>query len=270
MKKIGLHIRLNKTLLDVVDRAENLAVPIFQCFFIHQLTNQFIQPGEEEIKEFLKRRHYFQQLYLHGSYWINLASYTSGNKILLREITLAKKLEFTHIILHPGSAKRVKDKREGIGVIARNLNRIFKIESDIKVVLENTAHAGLSIGGDLNDFKMLKERLDHPEKLLFCLDTAHAHSYGYDLISSNGQQQFTELVQNTLGLENIALIHLNDTGQLKGSRIDKHELIGSGLLGASLPSFIGRDEFKSIPVVMELPVIDEGKEEEILKMVRSW
>lgn len=66
MKKIGLHIRLNKTLLDVVDRAEKLAVPIFQCFFIHQMSNQFIQPSEEEIKEFLKRRHYFQQLRSEG------------------------------------------------------------------------------------------------------------------------------------------------------------------------------------------------------------
>lgn len=270
MRKIGLHIRLNTTLLDVAYRAQTLELPIFQCFFIHQTTNQFIQPEEEDIKEFLKRRHYFQQLYLHGSYWINLASFTSGNRILLREIELAKKLEFTHIILHPGSAKKVKNKRDGIGVIAKNLNRILKTEANIKIVLENTAHAGLSIGGDLHDFTLLRERLDHPEKIFFCLDTAHAHSYGYDISSESEQAQFIELVNTTMGIENVALIHLNDTGQLKGSRIDKHEIVGDGLLGKSLELFMKQPLLQNVPLVMELPILDQEREESILKIVKSW
>ncbi len=270
MRKIGLHIRLNSTLLDVAHRAQTLGLPIFQCFFIHQTTNQFIRPDEQEIKEFLKRRHYFQQLFLHGSYWINLASYTSGNKILLREIELAKKLEFTHIILHPGSAKKIKNKRDGIGVIAKNLNKILKTESDIKIVLENTAHAGLSIGGDLHDFALLRERLDQPEKILFCLDTAHAHSYGYDISNAVEQEQFIELINTTMDLQNIALIHLNDTGQLKGSRIDKHEMIGQGLLTSSLELFTRNLLLQNIPIIMELPVVEPQREEEVLKMVKSW
>lgn len=270
MRKIGLHIRLQTTLLDSALRAQELGIPIFQCFFIHQITNQFIQPSEQEIQEFLKLRSGFEQLYLHGSYWINLASFTSGNKILLREIELAKKLEFTHIILHPGSAKKVKDKREGIGVIAKNLNKILKTESTIKIVLENTAHAGLSIGGDLHDFKLLRERLDHPEKVFFCLDTAHAHSYGYDIGNEAMQEQFIDLVEQTIGIERVALIHLNDTGQQKGSRIDKHEIVGEGQLARALPLFLKQPRMSNVPVIMELPVLEIDKEREVLAMVQGW
>ncbi len=81
------------------------------------------------------------------------------------------------MILHPGAATGSKQKQSGIAALAYALNRIFKIDSNIKIVLENTAHGGISIGGDLADFKSLIEQLEQPEKLYFCLDTAHAYSY---------------------------------------------------------------------------------------------
>lgn len=271
MRLVGLHIRLNTTLIDVARYAHTMQVPIFQCFFIKQSTNQIITPDADEVAEFLKDwRPKFQNLYLHGSYWINLASTPQENRVLVREIELARKFEFTHIIIHPGSAKKSKDKKEGISIIAKSLNYLLKHEQNVKIVLENTAHAGLSIGGDLRDFYYLKERLDHPEKVLFCLDTSHAHSYGYDIISPKGQTEFLAQVDATMGLSNIALIHLNDTKQSKGSRIDRHEKIGDGVLEPILKDFINHESLKQVSVILELPVIAPEEEENILQRVRSW
>lgn len=271
MKNVGLHIRLTTTLAQVGAYAANLKVPLFQCFLIHQGTNQFIHPTDQEIQEFLTDwRPQFQQLYVHGSYWINLASFSGENKVLMRELTLAKRLEFTHIIIHPGSAKNSKDKKEGICNIAKSLNYTLKKEQDIKIILENTAHAGLSIGGDLQDFYYLRERLDHPEKVSFCIDTSHAHSYGYDILTPEGQVQFLELVNKTMGLANIAVIHLNDTKQTKGSRIDRHENIGDGMLADILQPFLAHESLKNIPIILELPVSSVQEEEKMLKAVRNW
>lgn len=270
-RKIGLHLRLNKTINDLAERAAALQMPIFQCFFIHQDTNQFAAISDEEIKLFLKQwRKKFDQLYLHGSYWINLASASTTNRILMRELDLAKKLEFTHIVIHPGSARRTGKKADGIAAIARKLNAILKNESDITLVLENTAHAGHSIGGDLHDFLLLRERLDHPEKIKFCIDTAHAYSYGYDLTQEKSQKHFIDLIEKCIGFKNVALIHLNDTKQECGSRIDRHEIIGEGKLGLHLPQIVHLDDFKQVPIIMELPVMDPKEEEKILEMVRSW
>lgn len=271
MRKVGLHIRLNETLLEVAKKAEALKIPIFQCFFIQQESNHFISMTDDQIKLFLRDlRGNFEDLYLHGSYWINLASPQSQNKIILREIELAKKLSFTHIIVHPGSTKKGRPKKDGIAIMARNLNRLLKTENEIKVVLENTAHAGLSIGGDLQDFLHLKERLEHPEKIMFCIDTAHAFAYGYNLITLEAQQGFLALIEKTIGFDAIALIHLNDIKQQCGSRIDKHEKIGTGILGNSLQEFITQKPLEKKPIIMELPVMNETEEEDILHMVRNW
>lgn len=271
MRLIGLHIRLTTTINDLGQYAASLQVPLFQCFLIHQGTNQFIHPTDAEIEEFLTDwRPQFKSLYVHGSYWINLASYAGENKVLMRELELAKRLAFTHMIIHPGSAKNSKDKKEGISNIAKSLNHTLKKEQEIKIILENTAHAGLSIGGDLQDFYYLRERLDHPEKINFCIDTSHAHSYGYDILTSEGQLQFLELVDQTMGLKNIAVIHLNDTKQTKGSRIDRHENIGDGVLADVLQPFLAHKSLKNIPVILELPVSSLEEEEKMLQMVRSW
>jgi deoxyribonuclease-4 len=226
---------------------------------------------DEEVASFLKKwRKKFDQLYLHGSYWINLASASTTNRILMRELDLAKKLEFTHIILHPGSARRTGKKADGIAAIARKLNAILKSETYITLVLENTAHAGHSIGGDLHDFLLLRERLEHPEKIKFCIDTAHAYSYGYDITQEKDRNHFFDLIKKCIGFENLALIHLNDTKQECGSRIDRHEVIGEGKLGPMLSEFVHHEHLKKIPIIMELPIMAEEKEKEVLEMVRGW
>ena len=242
MKIVGLHIRLTGTIFDVAQKAYAFKMPLFQCFFIHQETNTFIQLTEQEIALFLKEwRPLFKNIYLHGSYWINLASEFSGNKILLREIELAKKL-----------------------------NKITKTENDMVIVLENSAHGGRSLGGDFHDFSFIKERLDQPEKIQFCLDTAHAYSYGYDIVDSQKRQDFLQLVDKTVGFANIALIHLNDTQQICGSLIDRHENPGTGLLADALPGIIDYPPLANVPIILELPVMNEQEELQILDRVRSW
>jgi deoxyribonuclease IV len=270
-RKIGIHLRLTHSINDLAAHAESLKLPIFQCFFIHQITNQFVTITDQEIATFLNKwRKKFDELYLHGSYWINLASASTTNRILMRELDLAKKLEFSSIVVHPGSARRTGKKADGVAAIARKLNAIIKKENDITFILENTAHAGHSIGGDLHDFYLLRERLEHPEKIKFCIDTAHAYSYGYDIIQEKDQKHFFELIQKYIGFENLALIHLNDTNQECGSRIDRHEVVGQGKLGPILPEFIHREHLKNIPIIMELPVMDEDKEKKVLEMVKKW
>ncbi len=273
MRDIGLHLRLHKTFLDLVQRAVFFNLPIFQCFFIRQETNKYISLSQEDINFFLNNfRNRFNNIYLHGSYWINLAYQVADNRVINREIELAKKLAFTHIVIHPGAAKNNHPKRKNdhIITIAKNLNKIVKTETEITIVLENSAHAGLSIGGDLHDFLLLKEHLDHPEKIAFCIDTAHAFAYGYDFTSPQGYDNFLSLIQKTITFSSLALIHLNDINKPCGSRIDKHEKIGTGLLKDILPSFINHEYLKNIPIIMELPVLSDQEELSVLEMVRSW
>lgn len=273
MRQIGVHIRVTESLQFLVDKATRLQVPFFQCFFIIQEIRKIIRPTDKDIKTFVtQRRDLFDTVYLHGSYWINLAGIANnGHGALRRELRLAKKLEFTHIILHAGSAKGAQNRLEGIDAMARTFNYIFKKEHDIRFVLENTAHGNMSVGGDLNDFLLLKEKLDHPEKLLFCIDTAHAHSYGYDIVDSSERESFIDHIANTVGIDSVALIHLNDAYEKCGSRHDRHQVVGEGEIGQqALKAFVMHKRLAHIPIIMELPIVTESKELSVLNLVRSW
>lgn len=272
-KRIGLHVRLNDSIVAMAQQAIRMELPFFQCFFLSLTTNKLIQPSGQEIREFLTlRREHFDALYLHGSYWINLASLeNNGYHILRRELALAKRLEFTHLVLHPGSAKGAREKNEGIDALARMLNRLLFYEHGINVILENTAHGNMSVGSDLQDFQQLLQKLDQPERISFCIDTSHAHAFGYDVIDSAHQAAFVDLLDELIGLERIVLIHLNDTKEKRGARIDRHDILGQGKLGdVALKHFIMQPRIAHIPVLLELPALSEDEELALLRKVISW
>ncbi len=273
MRPIGLHIRLTKSLSDVAQKAQRLQLPFFQCFFVLQTTGKLISISDDEITTFVKKyRPAFNAVYLHGSYWINLAGIrNNGYRAFKRELALAKKLSFTHMVLHSGSAKGAQNRIEGIDAFATMLNTILKNEHDIQLIIENTSHGNMAVGSDLNDFKLLLERVNHPEKIRFSIDTAHAYVYGYDIATDDGQDDFIQLIDDTIGVDKVILIHLNDSAHKCGSRIDQHAVIGKGYIGSiMLRRFISYPQLKHIPIVLELPLLPEQEEIEIVEMVRSW
>jgi deoxyribonuclease-4 len=273
MRKIGLHVRLNHSLTDMIEQALRLKMDFFQCFMVLQGTGTIFTLDDFDVQSYLKlRREHFGDLYMHGSYWINLASISFAKHYSLQhELAMAKKLEFTHMVLHPGSAKGAQSKLEGIDAMARIINATLRTENSVKLVIENGAFGALSVGGDLIDFQLFLTKLDHPEKVLFCIDTAHAHSYGYNLIGAQAQNDFIALLDSTIGINNISLLHLNDTNELCGSKTDRHAVMGQGALGQDvLREFAMHEKLKHIPLLMELPTLSEDEELIILDKVRSW
>jgi deoxyribonuclease-4 len=260
-------------LQDVIDKALALEVSFFQCFFVLKSTGRLLTITEAERQAFLTlRRTYFNHLYVHGSYWINLSGLVKiSHRALFRELELAKSLEFTHLVLHAGSAKGGKSKSDGIAALAHALNTLLKHEHTIKIMLENTAHGGLSVGGDLYDFVDLLHKLEHPEKITFCIDTAHAYSYGYNLVDDEQRESFVQLLDDTIGIDRISLIHLNDTNEKLGSKVDRHQAIGAGRIGEqALKAFCVHPKLVTIPVLLELPVLVEAQERQQLALVRGW
>ena len=124
MRKVGLHLRVETTLVDVIERALRLHVDFFQCFLTLKTAGRVLPLNSSDIKEFVfLRRKYFKDIYLHVSYWVNLSSIEyNPHKLLKRELALAKKLEFTHVIFHPGSAKGTRDVNVGIDALAKMIN----------------------------------------------------------------------------------------------------------------------------------------------------
>lgn len=268
---IGLHIRLSDTLQSIAQKAIRLNLPTFQCFLTGRRGKRIVFT-EHEKQLFKNTCQQYSKLYLHGSYWINLCNdRTSKIEVINKEFTLAQELGFTHIVLHPGSAKKYGCKQKGIDQVARTLNILHKKYKNLTIVLENTAHGRLNIGSDLEDFGLLLRKVDDPDALSFCLDTAHAYSYGYNIVSQEGYEDFLSLVDTTMGLHRVGLIHLNDTQERLGKRIDCHHPLGSGNIGdEGLRRFISSSCLQNVPVILELPVMSEQEEILMINKVQSW
>lgn len=272
-QRVGVHIRMRSSLHELLQRADALDLPFFQCFFVPQETGKLIQVTDDDVHEFLKvRRARFDDLYCHASYWVNLSSLgNNGFPQLRREVIFAKRLEFTHLVLHAGTAKGAAHKSEGIDALAIALNNLFKRERDITVLLENTCHANLAVGSDILDFKYLLEKIDRPERIGFCIDTAHAYSFGYDVVHPDTQLSFIDFLDTTIGIERIKLIHLNDTTEKLGSFIDRHSIVGQGNIGEdALKSFAMHPALQHIPLLIESPELSVHEELLVLDKVRAW
>lgn len=270
--RIGAHIRMRSSLHELLERAEILNLPFFQCFFVPKETGKLIYASDDEIRAFLKVRQHFDDLYCHASYWVNLASLGNNGYLQLRkEVMFAKRLEFTHLVLHAGSANGAAHKNEGIDALAIAFNNLCRQERDITILLENTCHSNLAVGSDILDFKQLLEKIDFPERIGFCIDTAHAHSFGYDVVSAKGQHDFITLLDTTIGIDHIQLIHLNDTTEKVGSFIDRHSAIGQGMIGeGALARFAMHEQLRHIPLLIESPELSVEDELAVLEKIRSW
>jgi deoxyribonuclease-4 len=272
MSRVGLHLRLETSFEELVKKALRLNLPFFQCFLFSQVTGEYIvcTPELRALGELL--RDSFKTLYVHSSYFINLAKTDAySHPVFKKEILLAQQLGFSHIIAHAGAASSKTDKERSIHAVARSLNKLLKKEPEISVVLENSGHGGKAVGSSLEELYSIKCRLDYPEKVKFCIDTAHAFVFGYDIVSDEGQKAFIEQVGTLFGKESLALLHLNDTQQECGSQVDKHEIPGLGLLGPQvLKTFINNCLFTDIPIILEMAPLQEYVECEIIDIVNSW
>ncbi|MBU0985147.1 MAG: deoxyribonuclease IV, partial [candidate division Zixibacteria bacterium] len=66
----------------------------------------------------------------------------------------------------------------------------------------------------------------------------------------------------TVGLGRLRVIHVNDSKQPLGSRRDRHEHIGQGLIGIEgFRSLVNDRRFKDIPMILETPKGDDLQED---------
>lgn len=262
---LGAHLRLRESFTQILTDADDLAFPVFQFFLATNIKKKttYIQPTLEEktLLRHIATKHK-ALVVAHTSYWINAASwrdeaYLISKNIMKKEINLAIDLEIPYLVLHPGTANGLDPsfapeqvRQLGIERLASFLNEVLTGQP-ITILLENTAHGRNAIGSDLKDFHRVKALLNRPEQVHFCLDTAHAFAYGYDVTNF---ANFIVTLKEDVGLSNIHLIHLNDVEGACGNKQDRHTLPGEGQLGLDLIQKIALfDDFFHIPKIMELP-----------------
>jgi len=176
-------------------------------------------------------------LVIHANYLINLAAQqpmlrTRSIQAFHDELIRGIALGADFVVVHPGACGECKPDQavrlaiESVKQASKNLPA-----TSLRILLENTAGMGTALGARLEE---LGEMLYALQSLQVgaCLDTAHLFAAGYDIKSETGLASTLELADRVISLERVPVFHVNDSKIPLGGRVDRHEHIGKGKIGA--------------------------------------
>ncbi len=109
--------------------------------------------------------------------------------------------------------------------------RLDLAKGGLTILIENTAGAEFSLGGSFEQVAEILERLRGVVPVGACIDTCHTHVAGYDIVSEEGLYQTLRHLDATVGLNHVKVWHCNDAKAARGSKLDRHQQIGKGLIG---------------------------------------
>ena len=208
----------------------------------------------------------------HDSYLINLGSpeeegQEKSRAAFLDEMKRCEQLGLKMLNFHPGSHLKKISVEECLDKIADNINWALSLTSGVTAVIENTAGQGSNVGNRLEELRYIIDRVEDKSRVGVCIDTCHFYSAGYDIV--NDYDAAFGALESIVGIEYLRGIHLNDTKKPLASRVDRHEIVGTGLLGLDFfKRFMQDSRFDNIPIILETP--DETRWAEEIALLRSF
>ncbi|HXS75352.1 MAG TPA: deoxyribonuclease IV [Terracidiphilus sp.] len=279
-KRIGVHLGTAGGASNAVDRAHEIGANTLQIFSSspRMWRPQKVDPKQADRMRTQRAKFDVGPLVIHTSYLVNVCSQTEEFReksvVCFRgEIERALMLGAEYLVLHPGSWKG-RTRNEGLRLAAESIARAADglpwQGTDFSILIENTAGAECSLGGNFEQVAELVERLKTHAPVGVCLDTCHTHVSGYDFTTEEGYRETIMQADITFGVDAVRVWHCNDAKALRGSKLDRHEHIGQGNIGIEPFRWLLNDpRFADCAFVAETPNDDPGDEERNVKVLKS-
>jgi deoxyribonuclease-4 len=274
--RLGLHLSIRGSIDRVVDRAVERGCNTLQMFSRNPRgwRSRELNSGEVESFRLKVKKSTVWPVFIHTPYLLNLASpkadvYRRSVDALKDELRRAAELGVPYVVTHLGSHLG-HGKRKGFTRIVDAINGSFSaVENDAVLLLENTAGTRNSMGSSFEDIEYIASRIENRKRVGVCFDTCHAFAAGYDLVSQGAVEHALRRFDETMGLEALELVHLNDSKGGLGSGIDRHEHIGMGKIGEAGFRNILKSRLGQLPLILETPIDERRSDIENLSKVRE-
>lgn len=248
--RIGIHTSIAGDITGALESARKLGCNALQIFSASP--RMWPRPGsripEADAARFRARRAELGlgPLVIHANYLINLASSEPVMRVRAiqafhDEMVRATDLGADYLVVHPGSAGggEAAEAARAVGQAIHQAARGIRFKDGhfdglqrggLRILIENTAGMGSALGTRFEDLRAILDAIqDVPVGV--CIDTAHAFAAGYDIGTEAGLSQMIEALDAAVGLNRVAVVHVNDSKTHFGSRVDRHEHIGKGHIG---------------------------------------
>ena len=188
---------------------------------------------------------------------------------MTQEIERCHELGIPYLVTHLGSHKG-SGEENGIRRLVGALNKVAETNADVIILLENTAGQKNSVGSDFTQLEEIFSKCKPSKRFGICLDTCHAFVAGYDLRTKEDVTKAIKKFDDSIGLKNLKILHLNDSkGELNSNR-DRHDHIGLGEIGKEgLGEIVKIMNKNNIPIVLETPIDDIRDDFENISKAKS-
>ncbi|XEC93833.1 deoxyribonuclease IV [Paenibacillus tarimensis] len=270
MLKIGSHVSFSdKGLLTAANEAVSYGSSSFMIYTgapqntrRKPIEDLYIEEGKAAMQE-----NGIDEIVVHAPYIINLGSYKEDTfelavRFLQEEIRRTEKIGVRNIVLHPG-AYTDKDAEYGIARIAEGLNEVLEAtkDTDVNIALETMAGKGTEVGRSFEEIAAIIDKVPDNNRLTVCMDTCHMHDAGYDLIDDldGVLAEFDRIV----GLDRVAVVHVNDSKNPRGAGKDRHAPVGAGWLGhEAIKRIVHHEALAGRPFILETPWIGKDSKKQ--------
>lgn len=212
------------------------------------------------------RQHGIEEIVVHAPYIINLANtvkpetYELAVEFLEKEIIRTAAMRSCIMVLHPGSHVNA-GVEAGIAQVIKGLNTVLnQNDDDVYIALETMAGKGSEVGRTFEELKAIYDGVDKKDRLRVCFDTCHVNDAGYDIV--NHYDEVFEEFDKVIGLDQIAVFHINDSMNPLGAHKDRHANIDKGSIGyETLHRLVHDERFIDVPKILETPwLAEEGSD----------
>jgi deoxyribonuclease IV len=263
--ELGAHVSTAGGTPNAPGRAAEIEAAVLQIFTKQPNRWAEREVGEGEAASFRTARtlHGIRVCASHDSYLINLATPDAGllarsRESFTAELRRVEALGLEFLVTHPGNATD-GDAARGIAQNAAAVSvALDAVPGSARVLFEGTAGTGTALGATFEELAVLMARVAHrhPDRVGLCLDTCHLWAAGYDL---HDLDDVIDRLDRVAGVQNLRLIHLNDSATPFRSRRDRHAHIGEGTIGeAGFRLVMNHAALASVPKILETPKGDDA------------
>lgn len=263
MKYIGAHVSSSGGVENAPLNAAKIGAKAFALFTKNQrqwASKPLTQESIDSFKENCEKLGFLPSMILpHDSYLINLGHPTSegiekSREAFLDEMIRCGQLGLDRLNFHPGSHLKEISEDECLLRIAESINITLDKTKGVIAVIENTAGQGSNVGYKFEHLRSIIENVEDKSRVGVCLDTCHTFSAGYDLSTNESITEVFKQFDQIVGFKYLKGMHINDTMKPLGSKVDRHNSIGKGLLGYTVFDYIMKDSrFDDMPLILETP-----------------
>ena len=258
--RLGVHVSIAGGIEKAVFRARELGCSAMQIFSRNPRgwkTSPLSSRAIAAFREAVAHRE-FDPIVVHTPYLLNLASadeslHRQSILALALDVKRAEQLGARYVVTHLGSAKE-RGRAFGLRRVVKALQIVTAQESRVSILLENSAGAGNSIGTGFAELREIIERVGKNGRVGVCFDSCHGYAAGYDFRSVETTEALVREIDQTIGAQRLALLHLNDCAGSLGSHLDRHQHIGKGKIGlAGFRNLLGHSSLRRVPMILETP-----------------